>query len=99
MAFKEVAGLNVDVSYALGKADKNGVTRKQVEGYYLGCRKTKNDFGESSLHVFQTAEGNHGIWGSKDIDTKLQSVNPGAMVRVTANGLGPKRPGKNPMKL
>jgi len=99
MAFKTVSSLDADTAISLGKPDAKGKTTKSIEGYYLGFRTTTNSYGDSNLHVFQTPQGNVGVWGSTNMDQKLKNVKPGTMTRVTANGLAPKKPGKNPMKL
>lgn len=94
MAFEEVTSLNCEVTTALG-----GVNRQtgkpnptKAEGYYLGSkevesRKSKN--GKAKLHIFLTPNGNLGVWGKTDLDRKMASVTPGAMVRVTQNGKTP----------
>ena len=99
MGFKPVTSLDADTAISLGKIDEKGKTTNSIEGYYLGFRTTTNSYGDSNLHVFQTPKGNVGVWGSANMDQKLKQVKPGTMTRVTANGLAPKKPGKNPMKL
>jgi hypothetical protein len=91
MGFKEVSSLDADTVIALGGQDKKTkkANAKQIEGYYLGSRtvadKKKKD-GKSYIHVFQTAEGNTGVWGKTDLDRKLLAVTPGTMTRATHTG-------------
>lgn len=101
MGFTEVNSLDADVTIALGKVDKE--TRKaypkQAEGYYLGKRVVENKRGESQLHFLQSAIAykdfglgvgqNLGIWGTTDLNRKLSSIAPGAMVRITSTGTKP----------
>lgn len=90
MGFTEVASLDADVTYALGKKDKSGKPYpKQAEGYYLGSRTVKGSRGDSTLHFLQTPKGNVGLWGTTDLNRKLGSATPGTMVRVTSTGTKP----------
>lgn len=91
MGFKEVASLDADTVGALGGTDKK--TKKKnptsIEGYFLGSRKIadrKKKDGVSYIHVFQTPNGNEGVWGKTDLDRKLMAVTPGTMTRVTHTG-------------
>jgi hypothetical protein len=91
MGFKEVSSLDADVTIALGKINKETGKPypKQAEGYYLGNRKVENKRGESTLHFLQTPKGNLGIWGTTDLNRKLQQVGVGVMVRITSTGTKP----------
>lgn len=90
MGFQEVASLDADVTVALGKVDKKGKAYpKSAEGYYLGSRKVQNKRGESTLHFLQTSEGNLGVWGTTDLNRKLNQAVPGTMVRITSTGTKP----------
>jgi len=94
MGFKEVQSLDADIIIALGGKDKRtGKTNpKTAEGYYLGARKVesrKAKAGYSYLHFLQTEAGNLGIWGKTDLDRKLTTVTPGAMVRITQTSMQP----------
>jgi len=87
MAFKEVASLDAEVAYALGAVDKKTGKKSpvEVEGYYLGFKIIPNKMaqsGEAKFHVFQTAKGNHGIYGKTDLDSKLMAVPKGTMCRA-----------------
>lgn len=100
MGFKSLADLDADVCYALGGSDrKTGKANPtQVEGYYIGSRQVpspKSKTGFAALHIFQTPEGNVGIWGKTNLDSKLGRVTPGTMARVTF--LGMKETKNNPM--
>lgn len=91
MAFQKVASLEADNTISLGKKDK--ATGKafptQAEGYYLGNRTVSTKLGPSTLHILQTAKGNLGVWGGTDMNRKLNQVQAGTMVRITAAGKKP----------
>jgi hypothetical protein len=99
MAFKELADLDCGVSIALGGKDKKGKANPtRIEGYYIGSRdvpSAKSKTGFAKLHVFQTQKGNVGVWGKTNLDQKMTSVTPGAMVRVSFVGMVPTK--NNPM--
>lgn len=97
MAYKEVTDLSTDLTIALGGKDKNNKPNPtEIEGYYLGSRQVpdkKKKSGISYIHVFQTSQGNVGVWGKTDLDRKVLTVPLGAMTLVqydkmvpTANG-------------
>lgn len=91
MAFKEVQSLDADNVISLGGQNKKTGKKNptQVEGYFLGSKTVpdkKKKSGEGYIHVFQTAEGNIGVWGKTDLDRKLASAPLGAMVRATHSG-------------
>lgn len=88
MGFKEVQGLDADVTVALGKKNKETGKPypKTAEGYYLGSRTVENKRGESKLHFLQTPDGNLGVWGTTDLNRKLSQVVPGTMIRITSTG-------------
>lgn len=77
MARKKVIDLNADTTI---KFEKPG---QVVEGYYLGFKTVTSKFGPSLLHVFQTAAGSLGAWGSTQLDSKLATIQKGVMVYVT----------------
>lgn len=92
MAFKPVLDLNADVTITIGGVDRK--TQKKnansVEGYFLGSREIADKMkktGKSYVHIFQTANGNVGVWGKTDLDRKLVGVGAGLMTRVTFNGM------------
>ncbi len=96
MAFQEIRSLDTDTVITLGGVDKKTkkTNPKQVEGYYLGKRALppgkytkpgKTDY----MYIFQTPEGNVGVWGKPDLDRKLASTAPGNMLRVTYAGMKP----------
>lgn len=80
MARKKVLDLDADSTI---KFEKKG---QQFEGYYIGSKKVKSDYGMSSLHVFQCDDGNIGMWGSSKLDAKLANVPLGHMTYVTYEG-------------
>jgi hypothetical protein len=102
MAFKEVQSLDAETTISLGGFNKK--TRQdnptQVEGYYLGSKTVpsqKSKTGKAFLHVFQTADGNVGVWGKTDLDRKMGALADklGVMVRVTQKGTKPTKGGND----
>lgn len=104
MGFKEVLSLDCDTTISLGGEDKK--TKKpnptKIEGYYIGTKEVgPNKFNKNKqdvVHVFQTKEGNTGVWGKTDLDTKLKNTVPGRMVRVTFTGTIPTNKGNDMLK-
>lgn len=100
MPFKTVADLDCETTVTLGGFDKK--TRKDnptsYQGFYIGAKTIESKLGPSKLHIFQNEEGgNTGIWGKRNMDSKLQAVTPGHLTRVTF--VGEVDTGKgNPMK-
>jgi hypothetical protein len=86
--FKEVKGLEADITIALGKTNKETGKPypKQAEGYYLGSRSVENKRGESKIHFLQTPKGNLGLWGTTDLNRKMANAPIGSMVRITSTG-------------
>lgn len=80
MTRKKVIDLDADQTL---KFTEKGQT---FEGHYIGNREVKTDFGASKLHVFKTAEGNQGLWGSAKMDSKLATVPAGCMTFITYGG-------------
>lgn len=100
MAFKDLIDVEASTTIRLGGTDKR--TREEnptsIEGYYLGTKKVaskKSTSGFSSLHVFQTAEGNVGVWGNTYLDRRLPNLKPGICTRVVFTGM--KETANNPM--
>lgn len=94
MAFTEVMDLDCDVTTALGGRNKKTgkANPTNVEGYYLGSKTVespRSKSGKAQLHILQTATGNLGVWGKTDLDRKMLSVSPGAMIRITQSGTVP----------
>lgn len=100
MGFQEIADLDCSTTISLGGKDrKTGrANPTSIEGYFIGTRKVESNKakdGYSSLHVFQTAEGNVGVWGKTNLNQKLAGVKPGVMTRATFVGMVETR--NNPM--
>lgn len=96
MGFEQVIDLDCATSTAIGGRDKKSgkANPTQAEGYFLGTRQVASKLSQSgfaNLHVLQTPNGNLGIWGKKDMDTKLKDVAPGTMVRITFVGMQPTK--------
>lgn len=101
MAFEKVISLDCNTAIQLGGKDKktNKPNQKQVEGYYLGSKQISSKYsktGLAKLHIFQTNEGNLGVYGKTNMDQQLANVNPGTMTRLTFTGMV-NIPGRNPM--
>ncbi len=103
MAFKKVMDLGTPTAYGLGelKEKKNpnkGKHPSQIEGYLLGFKDIPSKFsktGFAKLWVFQTAQGNVGIFGKTDLDGKLNGVTLGTMTRATRTGSVPTNKGND----
>lgn len=98
MAFKEINDLTTDVTIALGGVDRktNKKNPTVIQGYYLGFKTipdNKKKSGKSYIYVFQTPDGNVGVWGKTDLDRKMAAVEPGFLVRVTQSGMAPTKNG------
>jgi len=92
MAFEQVVDLDCSVTTSIGGTDRKTGKKNptSVEGYFLGSRKVdsaKSKSGFCYLHVFQTKDGNLGVWGKTNLDSQLRSVQPGTMTRVTFSGM------------
>lgn len=102
MAFKEIQSLDAETTISLGGFNKK--TRQdnptQITGYYLGSKTVpsqKSKTGKAYIHIFQTVDGNVGVWGKTDLDRKMQALTEkvGVMVRVTQNGTKPTKGGND----
>lgn len=88
MALTKVMDLDCDNTIAIGGKDGDGKSNPTgVKGFYLGYRKVDTDYGEAKLHVFQTKNGNLGVWGKTDLDRKLSAVELGNYTEVTFAGM------------
>lgn len=95
MAFEELIDFNAETTIALGGVDK--ASRKpnptSVEGYYLTTKTVQGKKGPCKLHIFQTPDGNIGVWGKTDMNRKLEQVRSGTdtgtayCLRVTFKGM------------
>lgn len=88
MSFKEVQSLDAETAIALGGYNKKNKKDNQttITGYFLGSKivdSPKSTSGKSKLHIFQTPNGNVGVWGKTDLDSKLNNAPIGAMVRAS----------------
>lgn len=97
MAYKKVLEATAETAFALGGKDGRGKANPtSVEGYYLGSKKVDSDYGESKLHIFNTAEGNVGVWGKTNLDRLLTDARLGQMCLVNFIGMGKAQKGKRP---
>jgi hypothetical protein len=77
MARKKVIDLNADTTIKFGDPRRQpGALPKgsTFEGYYVGSKEVTTSMGPSRLHVFQTDKGNVGVWGSAQLNAKLQGL-------------------------
>ncbi len=74
MARKKVIDLNADSTIKFGS--KKGALPKGSEfaGYYVGSKEVTTRLGPSQLHVFQTSDGSVGVWGSAQLNAKLNGL-------------------------
>lgn len=94
MAFRVVTDLSADVTISLGGINKKTGKKNptSIEGYYLGNRRVddrKKKSGFSFIYVFQTAQGNVGVWGKTDMDRKMGEAVTGQMTRVSFDRMVP----------
>jgi len=95
MAYKTVVELKSDQTIKLGGKGADGKPNPtSIEGYYLGKRETKSDYGVGVIHFFQTQDGNIGVWGKTNMNRLLSSERVGQMVLVRFTGMGKPQKGK-----
>jgi len=95
MGYKTVVELKSDQTIKLGGKDATGKANPtSIEGYYLGHRETKSDYGIGVIHFFQTQDGNVGVWGKTNMNRQLTKDRLGQMVLVTFTGMGKAQKGK-----
>jgi hypothetical protein len=92
MAFKPVADLDTDKMTAIGGIDKKSGKKNptSLTGYFIGTKEVeskKSKTGKAAVHVFQTKEGNVGVWGKTNLDVKMRAVTPGVLTRVSFTGM------------
>lgn len=71
----------------------------EIEGYYLGAKETDGQYGPGKLHIFQTSEGNVGVWGKSNSNRLLTGDLVGQMVKLTFTGMSKPAKGKRPAYL
>lgn len=93
MAYQKQLDLNTDKTIQLG-GEGNPT---QIEGYYLGYKTINSDYGPGKLHVFNTKEGNVGVWGKTNLDRILTDQHTGQMCLVKFTGMSvPAKKGRRP---
>ncbi len=90
--FVEVPDLDCSKTYAIGGVDKKSGKKNPVTatGYYIGTKQVpskKSKTGLAALHIIQTLEGNHGIWGKTNLDQKMRAVKPGQLCKIDFVGM------------
>ena len=97
MAYETKADLSTDKTIKLGGVDEKGRPNPtSIEGYFLGTKETESDFGPGKLHIFQTADGNVGVWGKSRMNGLLTSNHIGQMCLLTFTGMGKPSKGRKP---
>jgi hypothetical protein len=91
MGYQEVQDLGTNTVIQLGGTNKEGKKHPTtIEGYYLGARTIddrKKKSGVTYIYVFQTKDGNVGVWGKTDLDGKMNAAIPGRMMLLTFTGM------------
>lgn len=91
-------------SVTLGGVDKktNKKNPTQVEGYYLRVESRPNRFNPDkpqNFYVFQTAEGQVGVYGKAGIDREMKKATLGVMTLIKDTGQVLDTGKGNPMKV
>lgn len=93
MAYKTKFDGQTDKTVALG-SEGNPTS---LEGYFIGSKEIASDYGIAKLHIFQTSEGNVGVWGKTRLNTMLTKDLVGQMVLVEFTGMvAPTKKGRKP---
>lgn len=82
-----------------GKNSEGRPNPTSIEGYYLGAKNVETTYGPGKLHVFQTKDGNVGVWGKSNSNRLLTSDLVGQMVLLTFTGMSKPPKGKRPAYL
>lgn len=98
MAYRPKLEMSADKTITIGGASSEGKPNPtKIEGFYLGAKTVDSDFGPGKLHIFQTAEGNVGVWGKTHLNGLLSPDLTGTMVLVTFAGMkAPSKKGRRP---
>jgi hypothetical protein len=94
MSYKTKIELEADTTVVLGAEGQP----TSVEGYYLGAKLTPDKgYGPGILHIFQTTEGNVGVWGKSHLNKLLTAEHRGQMCRPSFVEMSePKKRGQKP---
>lgn len=101
MAFKELGDVT---PVTLGGINKETGAKNptQLEGYYLRREERPNKFNPGkpqSFYVFQTKDGDRGLFGKAGIDREMKKAAIGAMTKVVDTGQVLDTGKGNPMKV
>ena len=69
-----------------------------IEGILVRTQKDVGD-NKSTLYSLETSEGVKDVWGCAVLDTKMSLTKVGEKLKITYQGLGEARGGKNAPKL
>jgi hypothetical protein len=91
MAYQEKFSGDADKTVALvNKGDS-------IEGYFIGSKEIESEYGMTKLHIFQTKEGNIGVWGKTHLNKLLTPDLLGMMCFAEFTGMiQPKKKGRKP---
>lgn len=71
-----------------------------IEGLLVDVEKGVGENNSTRYTIQETKTGeNFGVWGSAILDSRMKGIAVGMEVKITYQGLGDKKPGKNPPKL
>jgi len=99
MAYETIADFDCTKTISVGgtrldkKTGKRYKNPTQIEGFYVGTKSgidnKLNPEKPMSIHIFQTAEGNVGVWGKTDLDQKMRRAKVGYMTLVAFDKMVP----------
>lgn len=101
MAFKELGDVTPVVLGGVNK--ETGIKNPtQLEGYFIRKEERPNKFNPGkpqSFYVFQTKDGDRGLFGKAGIDREMKKASIGAMTKVVDTGTVLDTGKGNPMKV
>lgn len=72
----------------------------EFEGYYKGVKEATTKYGAKKVYTFQTASGDVQVWGSANLNQKLEQVQLGSLTTIIYKGeQKSKERGRNPTKI
>lgn len=99
MAYITKQSLSTDKTITIGGVNREtGVKNPtSIEGYFIGTKTTPDKgFGPGKLHIFQTKDGNVGVWGKSYLNSLLTAEMAGLMCLVEFQGMSKPKKGRNP---
>ncbi len=72
----------------------------EFQGYYKGVKTAKTKYGEKPVYTFQTPDGDCQVWGSANLNPKMEQVKLGCLTFIEFVKLEKsKERGRNPTKI